>query len=67
MTGKLNCLICGTGHKATNKKFPVISQKKLKNKEGQMEDKIVGYICMKCCRKAIKRQEQEKRMSITRK
>ena len=53
---KLQCLICKDEHKATSQNFPLVSHKKLPNKEGKLEDKIVGYICIKCCRKARKQE-----------
>lgn len=56
---KLRCLICNTEHKATSQNFPLASHKKMPNKEGKLEDRIVGYICIKCCRKQVKRERKE--------
>lgn len=56
---KLRCLICKDEHKATSENFPLVSHRKVKNKEGKEEDRVVGYICVKCCRKELKKERRE--------
>jgi len=43
----MRCAKCRTEHKASIKKFPVKLTKK-----GE-KDKLVGYLCLKCSRKAL--------------
>jgi len=58
MANTLRCRICYGEHKADSKHFPVVIRSKKDNTP-------LGYICVKCARKEMKREERENRLAST--
>jgi hypothetical protein len=48
------CIKCKDQHNADSKHFPVV----LRNKK---DNRVLGYICSKCVKKEVKRENREKR------
>ena len=52
----LRCVVCNVSHKANAKHFPLACHNAVTNKQGEKEDRIVGFLCRGCVKKSRKRE-----------